>query len=139
MTVVSDEVTVSEDDLKDADPTTYEYAVADGFIVEAAPFDTVVADATYYVLRDDEGEITDYVTRVFDDDAWVIEEVKAELNDKDELELTVSGDPIKDVLGIETVEGIKAEGDYLVALDVKVQTLLLLRFSQQARRLKLRR
>ena len=119
MTVVSDEVTVSEDDLKDADPATYRYAVADGFIVEAAPFDDVVADATYYVLRDDEGEITDYVTRVFDDDAWVIEEVKAELNDKDELELTVSGDPIKDVLGIETVEGIKAEGNYLVALDVK--------------------
>ena len=119
ITVVSDEVTVSEDDLKDADPTTYEYAVADGFIVEAAPFNTVVADATYYVLRDDEGEITDYVTRVFDDDAWVIEEVKAELNEKDELVLTVNSNPIKDELGIETVEGIKAEGDYLVALDVK--------------------
>lgn len=119
MTVVSDEVTVSEDDLKDADPTTYEYAVADGFIVEAARFNSVVADATYYVLRDDEGEITDYVTRVFDDDAWRIVEVKAELNEKDELVLTVNSNPIKDVLGIETVEGIKAEGNYLVALDYK--------------------
>ena len=119
MTVVSDEVTVSEDDLKDADPATYRYAVADGFIVETATSNDVVADATYYVLRDDEGEITDYVTRVYDEDAWAIEEVKAELNEKDELVLTVDGNPIKDVLGIETVEGIKAEGDYLVALDVK--------------------
>lgn len=120
MTVVSDEVTVSEDDLKDAEAATYRYAVADGTFEKAAEAsDDVVADATYYVLRDDEGEITDYVTRVFDDDAWKIEEVKAELNEKDELVLTVNSNPIKNELGIETVEGIKAEGNYLVAIDVK--------------------
>lgn len=119
MTVVSEEVTVTEEDLEDADPATYGYILADGIFSDVDSDNDVVADATYYVLRDDEGEITDYVTRVYDEDAWIIGDVKAELNDKDELELTVGSNPIEEVLGIETIDGITAEGNYLVAFDVK--------------------